>query len=84
MTYVAITLLVLLFLNFYITRTSQELFFNSKQTAMIERCKLAATEFSTLEVFSPATVSSALEQLGSLRVCLMLLTVQRVKVLLTL
>ncbi len=76
MTYVAITLLVLLFLNFYTTRTSQELFFNSKQTAMIERCKLAATEFSTLEVFSPATVSSAVEQLGSLRVSRLLVTDQ--------
>ena len=76
MTYVAITLLVLLFLNFYTTRTSQELFFNSKQTAMVERCKLAATEFSTLEVFSPATVSSAVEQLGSLRVSRLLVTDQ--------
>ena len=71
-----IGLLVLLFLNFYTTRTSQELFFNSKQTAMVERCKLAATEFSTLEVFSPATVSSAVEQLGSLRVSRLLVTDQ--------
>ena len=76
MTHVAITLLVLLFLNFYTTRTSQELFFNSKQTAMVERCKLAATEFSTFEVFSPTTVSSAVEQLGSLRVSRLLVTDQ--------
>ena len=43
---------------------------------MIEKCNLAATEIANLEVLNPTTVSSALTQMGSLRVNRLIITDQ--------
>ena len=72
--YVCVTFLVLLLLNLYTTQTSQELFCQGKESAMVERCNLAAGEFAELEVFSPATVSAAVSQMGTLRLSRMMVT----------
>ena len=74
MAYVLITFVVLLFLNFYSSGTSQKLFYQSKETSMIEKCQLAATEIGNLEVINSSTVSSAVAQMGSLRVTRLIVT----------
>ena len=74
--YVIITFLVLLFLNIYCSETSQQLFYQSKESSMIEKCLLAASEITNLEVISTATVTEALSQLDSLRVTRLIVTDQ--------
>lgn len=71
-----ITLCVLLFLNIYSSKISQKLFYSSKQSSMIERCLLAASEISKLEVMNHTTVSNAVSQMGSLKVTRMIITDQ--------
>ena len=76
MTYVLVTFAVLLFLNIYCSRTSQDLFYESKKTSMIEKCQLAADEIANLEVVNSATVTAAVEQMGSLKVSRLIITDQ--------
>jgi len=68
MTYVFITFFVLLFLNIYCSEASKELFHQSKKTAMIEKCQLAADEIARLEVINADGISKVLDQMGSLNV----------------
>ncbi len=76
MTYVAITSVVLLFLNIYCSGISQKLFYQSKETSMIEKCQLASDEIATLEVINPATVSAIVGQMESLKITRLLVTDQ--------
>ena len=73
-TYVLITVIVLLFLNIYSSKISQELFYNSKEKAMIEKCHFAATEISNLDVINSATVARAMNQMGDLNVSRLIVT----------
>ncbi len=81
MTYVLITAVVLLFLNIYTSGVSEELFYQSKQSAMIEKCLLASDEIATLEVMNRTTISTLLEQLESLKVTRIMVTDQNGSVL---
>ena len=72
--YVLITFVVLLFLNIYCSDINQEQFYISKETAMMEKCQLAAAEISELEVINSATVSGAITQMGSLKLTRILVT----------
>lgn len=74
--YILITFCVLLFLNIYSSGTSQKLFYQSKQTSMIEKCNLAAAEIANLEVLNSATATQAVSQMGSLRVSRLIITDQ--------
>jgi len=74
MTYVVITLVVLLILNIYCSQMSQKLFYQSKQESMIEKCLLASDEISKLEVLNASTIDSLLSQLESLTVSRMIVT----------
>ena len=65
MTYVIITFFVLLFLNVYSSKISQALFYNSKESSMVEMCNLAASEIADLDVMNPTTISGALTQIES-------------------
>ena len=67
MTYVVITFVVLLILNLYCFDISQSLFNQSKESAMTEKCQLAADEIATLEVLNPAGVSGIVSQMESLK-----------------
>ena len=60
MTYVVITLVVLLILNIYCSIACQNLFYESKKSSMIEKCLLASDEVSTLEVMNSSTVSAVI------------------------
>ena len=66
--------MVLIFLNLFCTRLSQRLFYENKESAMIEKCQLASDELSTLDVWNNATVSGILSQLESLRASRLLVT----------
>lgn len=74
--YVLITFAVLLFLNIFCSSVSQELFYQSKETSMMEKCLLAAGEIEELDVISTSTVSAAVDQLGSLKVTRIIVTDQ--------
>ena len=76
MTYVAITAVVLVMLNLICTRLSQRLFYENKESAMIEKCQLASDELSTLDVWNNTTVSGVLSQLESLRASRLIVTDQ--------
>lgn len=68
LTYVFITLAVLLFLNLYSSKTSQKIFYQSKEAAMLDKCILASNEIAKLPVVNPSTVEQSLESIASLRV----------------
>ena len=72
--YVCITFVVLLFLNIYCSGTSQRLFYQSKETSMVEKCQLAAADIATLEVLNTSNVSKAVSGMESLRVTRLLVT----------
>jgi signal transduction histidine kinase len=74
MTYVLTTFVVLLFLNIYCSSTSQQLFYKSKEASMIEKCQLASTELSSLEVLNTSAITSALSKMDSLKVTRLLVT----------
>lgn len=76
MTYVAVTLGVLAFLNIYISNISQRLIYRSKEHSLVEKCQLASDEISTLDVLNPSTVSGILEQMESLKVTRLIVTDQ--------
>ena len=74
MAYVAITFVVLLFLNIYCSGTSQKLFYQSKESSLIEKCQLASDEIATLEVLNPTTVAGIVNQLESLKLTRLIIT----------
>ena len=76
MTYVVITFVVLLFLNFYCSQVSQRLFYLNKEASMIEKCHLTADEISSLEVVNTSTITGILSQLESLTVTRLIVTDQ--------
>ncbi len=76
MTYVVITFVVLLFLNIYSSKISQELFYKSKQTSMVERCLLTASEIAELDIVNETTVADAVAQIDSLNVTHLIITDQ--------
>ena len=76
MTYVVITFVVLLILNVYCSGISQRLFYESKEASMIEKCQLASDELSSLDVLSPSSVASILDQMDSLKVTRLIVTDQ--------
>ncbi len=72
--YVVITTIALLILNIFCSSISQDLFYKSKETSMIEKCQLAADEISKLEVINNSTVSQAVAQMSSLKVTRLIVT----------
>lgn len=72
--YVLVTLIVLLFLNIYTSKTSQQIFYQNKQSSMIEKALLAAAEIGDLEVMNHATISEAVSQMENLKVTRLLIT----------
>ena len=68
MTYIIITLAVLLFLNIYTSKTNQALFYNNNEATMLERCNNASTAIAELQVINTDKISEALAPISSLRV----------------
>ena len=72
--YACVTFLVLLFLNLYTSKTSQMLFYKSKETSMIEKCQLSAAEISRLDVINTATISQTVNQMEGLNATRIIVT----------
>ena len=66
MTYVVITFVVLLFLNVYCSKVSMELFYNNKQSSMLEKAQLTANEIGNLDVLNPAVIEETIDRIGSI------------------
>ena len=76
MIYVIITTVMMLILNIYCSRLSQQLFYQSKQSSMVEKCQIASDEISTLDVLTPKTVTEIVNQMESLKITRMIVTDQ--------
>ncbi len=76
LTYVVITFVVLIILNIYCSSISQSLLNQSKESAMVGKCQLAADEIATLEVLNSSTVSGIISQMESLKSARMIVTDQ--------
>lgn len=76
MIYVAITSIVLLFLNIYCSKTCQQQFYESKKASMIEKCLLTSSEIAGLDVMNTATVSAMVEQMEGMNVGRLIITDQ--------
>lgn len=63
-------------MNVYSYTTSQRLFYESKEDAMIDKCLLAAGEIAKQDVLSPSTVSSAVKQMEGLKITRLIVTDQ--------
>ncbi len=75
-TYVIVTFFVLLFLNIYSSKVSQEIFYNNKATAMIEKCQMTASEIGSLEVLNEATVRRIIGSMGGTKETQLIVTDQ--------
>lgn len=79
--YIVITFAILLFLNIYSAKTSQAIFYNNKESAMLDRCYLATAEISELQVINQSTVKDAISSVSSLRVNRVIVTDESAKVI---
>jgi len=64
----------LLVLNLYCSRVSQQLFYSSKESSMIEKCQLASDEIATLDVMNSTAVANILDQMESLKITRLIVT----------
>ena len=74
MTYVAVTLAVLVFLNLYCSTISKRLIYRSKEHSLVEKCHLAADELGTLEELDAFAISKILGKMESLTVTRLIVT----------
>lgn len=74
MTYVAVTLAVLVFLNLYCSAISKRLIYRSKEHSLVEKCHLAADELGTLEELDAFAISQILGKMESLTVTRLIVT----------
>lgn len=72
--YVIVTFCALLFLNIFCSQISEELFANSKESSMTEKCKLAAANIADLEALNANTAQQAVADFENLNVSRLLIT----------
>ena len=65
-TFVIITSIVLLFLNFYCSKTTEQIFMQSKKSSMLEKCLMTSQELSELEVLNHENIALKLAQIDTL------------------
>ena len=64
----------MIFLNIYSSGTTQQMVYQNKESAMIAKCQLTASEIANLEVLNPTTVSNAVSRMGNLQVTRIIVT----------
>ena len=74
MIYVLITLVVLMFLNIYCSKTSQKLFYQSKQASMQEKVQLVASSIADRDILNAESVSEVVQRLDNLNVTRLIVT----------
>ena len=72
--YIALTFFVMLFLNIYCSRTSQQLFYRSKHTAMMDKILLFSSAAGGQEVLNANTARTAVDSLGNLKTTRLIIT----------
>ena len=72
--YIVLTFLVLVFLNYYTSETSQQVFYRSKHTAMMDKILLVSAAVGEQEVLNADTAAAAIEPLGNLKVARLIVT----------
>ena len=72
--YIALTVIVMLFLNFYCSWTSQQLFYRSKHTAMMDKLLHVSSALGQEEVLNADTARSAVGTLGNLKTARLVVT----------
>lgn len=72
--FIILTVTVMLFLNIYCSKTSQQLFYRSKHTAMMDKILLVSASVGDQEVLNPKTARSAVETLGNLKTDRLIIT----------
>ena len=72
--YIALTVTVMLFLNIFCSRTSQQLFYRSKHAAMMDKVLLVSSSVGEQEVLNADTALAAVNSLGKLNVTRLLIT----------
>ena len=65
-TFVVITSVVLLFLNFYCSRTTEQIFMQSKKSSMLEKCLMTSQSLSQPEVLNYENISLTLAKIDTL------------------
>ena len=81
MTYVLMTLIVLLFLNIYCTKTTHKIFYKGKETAMLEKCRTASLELSELDVLNKENIQLVLGKNDSLMTSRIIVTDANAKII---
>ena len=66
--------MVLLFLNIYCSKTSQNMFYDSTKASMLEKCNLVSAEISQLEVLTTKTVGNSVSNFENLNVSRLVIT----------
>jgi len=74
MIYVLITLGVLVFLNIYCSKTSQKLFYQSKQASMQEKVQLMASSIADQDILSTESVAEVVLSMDNLNVTRLIVT----------
>ena len=69
-----ITGIVLLLLNVYSMQFSQELFYESKQSTLVDKALLAAAELGNVEVLTNASAEATVKRIGSQNVTRLMVT----------
>lgn len=81
MLYVCITFLVLLFLNFYCSKITQQMIQQSKESAMMEKALFTASEIAANDVVNTASVRNTVTAIDSLLVTRLTVTDHAGKIL---
>lgn len=60
---VAVTFVVLLFLNYYCSHTNQRVIYQNKESALVEKCQIAAAAISELEIVNEESIAQTASRL---------------------
>lgn len=71
---VIVTFAILLFLNYYCSRTNQRVIYESKQKALVEKCHIAAVELSELDVINKDTAAIVAGRISSTNLARLIIT----------
>ena len=72
--YVILTTVVLLILNVFCSEASQSLICQNQESAMIEKCLLAADQIAQLDILNASTVERAVQDMDSLTATRLVIT----------
>ena len=72
--YISLTLVLMLILNIYCSNTSQQIFYQSKHAAMMDKILHVSAALGEQEVLNEDTARSAMESLGNLKTARLVVT----------